>query len=212
MSSGSKRQSAAPPSGPKPPVNFSSTLTIPKEAALLGTHSITMQAETLIHPRARFDSTAGSILIGRRCIVHERAQVGAEPASAELAKPGGVTLGDYVTVEVGSLIESGGTEIGEGTIIQVGSKIGSGAKVGKVCHPMPCTWGQNLILTRQQNCTITSRTVIAPAEVIPDNTVIHSNGKRRVDRRRVLETRKVALVKQISVARKMIRSDPEKFQ
>jgi dynactin-6 len=45
---------------------------------------------------------------------------------------GGVTLGDYVVVEVGSVIESGGTEIGEGCVIQVGSKIGSGAKLGKV--------------------------------------------------------------------------------
>jgi dynactin-6 len=92
---------------------------------------MTMQAETIIHPRARFDSTQGSILIGRRCIIHERAQIGSQQ-SGEGHSLGGVTLGDYVVVEVGSVIESGGTEIGEGCVIQVGSKIGSGAKLGKV--------------------------------------------------------------------------------
>lgn len=131
--SSSKRQSVAPSAGPKPPVNFSSSLTIPKEAVLVGTHSITIQAETLIHPRARFNSTPGSILIGRRCVVHERAQVGAEPQAETPERGGGVALGDYVVVEAGSLVESGGTDVGEGTVIQVGSKIGSGAKIGKVC-------------------------------------------------------------------------------
>jgi len=106
---------------------------------------------------------------------------------------GGVTLGDYVVVEVGSVIESGGTEIGEGCVIQVGSKIGSGAKLGK-------------------NCTVSSRSVIAPGEVVPDATVIYSNGQRRPDRRRVIETRKIGLVKQINVVRKMIRNDPDKFK
>ncbi|KAF4122107.1 dynactin 6 [Geosmithia morbida] len=196
--SSSKRHSVAPSSGPKPPVNFSSSLTIPKEAVLVGTHSITIQSETLIHPRARFNSTPGSILIGRRCVIQERCQVGAEPqveadedgGSSPLG--GGVTLGDYVVIEAGTTIESGGTDVGEGTVIQPGSKIGSGAKIGKYC-------------------TITSRSVIAPRDTVPDHTVVFANGKRRLDRRAV-EPRKLALVKQISVSRKMIRSDPEKFQ
>ena len=131
--SSSKRQSTAPPSGPKPPVNFSSSLTIPKDASLQGTHSITLQAETVIHPRARFNSNLGSILVGRRCIIHERVSIGMEPKNAEKgSRQGGVSVGDYVVIEVGSYVEAGGTEIGEGTIIQVGCEIGSGAKIGKV--------------------------------------------------------------------------------
>ncbi len=139
----SKRHSILPAidrSGPKPPVNFSSTLIISDNAILQGTHSITMQAETVIHPRCRFESNEGSVLIGRRCIVHERAHIGARPENPETAGTGGVAVGDYVQIEVGSIIESGGTEIGEGSLIQVGSKIGSGTKIGAVryfvCSPL----------------------------------------------------------------------------
>ncbi|KAI6783573.1 trimeric LpxA-like protein [Emericellopsis cladophorae] len=125
-----KRQSTVP-AGPKPPVNFSSTVTIPKDAVLQGTHSITIQSETLIHPRARLDSNLGSILIGRRSIVQERAQIGVEPQNIDTAIRGGVSLGDYVVVEVNAVIEAGGTEIGDGSVVQVGSRIGSGAKIGE---------------------------------------------------------------------------------
>ncbi|CAH0015074.1 unnamed protein product [Clonostachys rhizophaga] len=194
MSSSSKRQSIAPSSGPKPPVNFSSSLTIPKDASLTGHHSITIQAETVIHPRARIDSTQGSVLIGRRCVIQERAQLGAQPGDrSSLSSTGGITLGDYVIVEAGATVEPGGTEISEGTFIQVGSTIGRGAKVGK-------------------NCTISPKSVVRPGEVLPDNTVVFSNGQRRTDRRRVIDVRKVALLKQINVTRKMIRSEPDRFR
>ncbi|TQV94932.1 Trimeric LpxA-like protein [Cordyceps javanica] len=132
----SKRHSILPAidrSGPKPPVNFSSSLIISDNAILQGTHSITMQAETVIHPRCRFESNDGSVLIGRRCIIHERAHIGARPENPETAGAGGVAVGDYVQIEVGSIIESGGTEIGEGCLVQIGSKIGSGTKIGSVC-------------------------------------------------------------------------------
>lgn len=131
----SKRHSILPAidrSGPKPPVNFSSSLIISENAILQGTHSITMQAETVVHPRCRFESNEGSILVGRRCIIHERAHIGARPENPATAATGGVAVGDYVQIEVGTIIESGGTEVGEGTLILVGSKIGSGAKIGKV--------------------------------------------------------------------------------
>lgn len=45
----------------------------------------------------------------------------------------GVVLGDYVTVEVGAVVEASGTMIGEGTVVGVGSRIGRGAVIGKVC-------------------------------------------------------------------------------
>lgn len=135
MSSSNKRHSILPAidrSGPKPPVNFSSSLIISDNAILTGTHSITIQSETVVHPRCRFESSQGSILVGRRCIIQERAHIGAPGEGGDSPNAGGVVLGDYVQVEVGVVIETGGTDIGEGTLIQVGSKIGKGAKVGKV--------------------------------------------------------------------------------
>ncbi|KAK5987738.1 Dynactin subunit 6-like protein [Cladobotryum mycophilum] len=191
-----KRHSVLPAidrTGPKPLVNFSSSLVISENAILLGTHSITIQAESIVHPRSRFESNLGSILIGRRCIIHERCHIGATPEDRQNASPGGVTLGDYVLVEVGSVIEAGGTEIGEGSVIQVGSRIGSGAKIGK-------------------NCTISHMSVIANGEEIPDWTVVYSNGTRRVDKRGATDLRKLGMVKQITILRKMIPSNPDKFK
>ena len=139
----SKRHSILPAidrSGPKPPVNFSSSIVISDNAILQGTHSITIQAETVVHPRCRFESSQGSILVGRRCIVHERSQIGVQPEDEENMNTGGVSVGDYVQFEAGAIIESGGTEIGEGTLVQVGSKIGSGSKIGKVFAPRNMTY------------------------------------------------------------------------
>ncbi|SPJ85303.1 uncharacterized protein FTOL_11084 [Fusarium torulosum] len=192
----SKRHSILPAidrSGPRPPVHFSSSLTISDNAILQGTHSITMQTETVIHPRSRFESNVGPILIGRRCLVHERTHIGARPANVNNAKPGGIALADYVTIEAGSVIEAGGTEIGEGSVVHAGSTVGSGARIGK-------------------NCTITQMSNIAPGTVLPDNTVVFSNGTRRIDRRDLSDQRKLALVKQLAILRKMIPSNADKFK
>lgn len=136
-SSSSKRHSILPPvaqAGPKAPVRFSSSLVIADSAILTGAHTIQLRTESLVHPRAKIESLAGPIDIGKRCVVHERTVVGALPAGVSGAAGGGaaVTIMDYCTVEVGSTVEAGGTVIGEGTIVGVGSRIGSGAVVGKV--------------------------------------------------------------------------------
>ncbi|KAK7446870.1 transferase hexapeptide domain-containing protein [Colletotrichum acutatum] len=130
--SSNKRHSMLPAvsnQGPRPPVSFSSSLTVADSAILVGTHSITIQSESVLHPRSKLETTNGSILIGRRCIIHERAhigKVGDDDAS------GGISLGDYVTVEVGAIIEAGGTDIGTDTVVGVRSRIGNGAVIGKV--------------------------------------------------------------------------------
>lgn len=128
----SKRHSMLPAvsnTGPRPPVNFSSSLTVADSAILVGRHSITIQSESVLHPRSKLESTNGSILIGRRCIVHERAHIG---AVGDEGASGSIALGDYVTVEVGAVIETGGTEIGTDTVVGVRSRIGHGAIIGKV--------------------------------------------------------------------------------
>lgn len=137
-SNSAKRHSILPPvsqSGPKPPVTFSSSLTISDGAVLTGTNHITISSESVIHPRARLDSMGGTITIGRRCIIHERTKIGymgSEGRISMLEDNKAVTMGDYVTVEFAAVVEAGGTVLGEGTVVGVASKVGRGAAVGKV--------------------------------------------------------------------------------
>lgn len=137
MSSSNKRQSIHPrmPQGPKAPVNFSSSIVIADTANLTGSHTIVISSESVIHPRAKLDSSGGRITISRRCIIHERSHVGAPSADLTPAEFG-ATIEDYVTVEVGAIIESGGTIIGEGSVIGIGARVGKGAKLGKVSRPI----------------------------------------------------------------------------
>jgi len=136
----SKRQSLLPgvAAGPKPPVQLSKNIAaIADSAVLVGHHSIIVGSETVIHPRCRLESMAGSIFVDRRCILHERAHVGAPRASGEVPPGqagggGGVALGEYVMVEAGAVIEAGGTDIGEGSVIGIRARVGAGAKIGKV--------------------------------------------------------------------------------
>ncbi|KAI1356035.1 trimeric LpxA-like protein [Xylaria sp. FL0043] len=194
MSSSSKRQSVLPriQSGPKAPVNFSSSITIADSAILSGHHTINISSESVVHPRAKLDSANGRITIGRRCIVHERTSIGAAPADPTPSDYG-VMISDYATVEVGAVIESGGTTIGEGCHVGVGSRIGRGAQLGK-------------------NCTLTPKSVVQPGEVVPDFTVIYSNGTRRQDKRGVADLKHKAQARHIEVLRKLIPSNPAKFQ
>ncbi|KAI1498121.1 trimeric LpxA-like protein [Biscogniauxia marginata] len=194
--SSSKRQSILPrvQSGPKAPVNFSSSIIIADSALLTGTHTINISSESVVHPRAKLDSSNGRITIGRRCIVHERTSIGAASADPRPSESrDGVYINDYATIEVNAVLESGGTNIGEGCHVGVGCKIGKGAKIGK-------------------HCTLTPHSIIKPFEVVPDFTVVYSNGTRRVDKRGVTELKNKAQARQIEVLRKLIPSNPAKFQ
>ncbi|KAL2261083.1 hypothetical protein VTK26DRAFT_4718 [Humicola hyalothermophila] len=213
----SKRHSILPPvsqAGPKPPVHFSSSITIADSALLSGTHQISVHSESVIHPRARLDSHLGRVSVGRRCLVYERAHLGAAPAGPSgAANPGpgigaasgdggdtggggvavvAVRLEDYVVVEVGATVEGGETVLGEGTTVGVGARVGAGAVIGKYC-------------------TLTPHTEIAAGDVIPDFTVVYSNGMRRTDRRGVAEPRNKGIARQIDILRRMIPSNPHKF-
>ncbi|KAK4145266.1 trimeric LpxA-like protein [Dichotomopilus funicola] len=205
---GSSSNTAAPP---KPPVHLSSSLTIADSTLLAGTHTISLHGETVIHPRARIESHLGRVSVGRKCIVHERAVLGAAPVSSSSAAaavvrrggggdgasggdgaPAGVTLADYVTVEVAAVIEAGETVVGEGTVVGVGSRVGAGAVIGK-------------------HCTLTPHSEIAAGEVVPDSTVVYANGMRRTDKRGVAELKNKTMARQIDMLRRMIPSNPAKF-
>lgn len=132
-----KRHSILPPlkdAGPKPPVRFSSTAIIADSAILTGTHTITLRTESLVHPRAKLDAALGPVDVGKRAIVQERTHVGCAPATVEagVGTSGGVTLGDYVTIQACAVVEAGGTVVGEGSVVGVGAMVGRGAVIGDV--------------------------------------------------------------------------------
>ncbi|OTB13319.1 hypothetical protein K445DRAFT_64828 [Daldinia sp. EC12] len=195
--SSSKRQSILPrvQSGPKAPVNFSSSIIIADSALLTGNHTINISSETVIHPRAKLDSSNGRITIGRRCIVNERTSIGAlsaDPTPSESRD--GVVISDYANIEVGAVIESGGTLIGEGSLVGVGCRVGKGARLGR------------------KHCTLTPHSIVKPWEIVPDFTVVYSNGTRRIDKRGVSDLKNKAQARQIEVLKRLIPSNPAKFQ
>lgn len=223
--SSNKRHSILPPvsqAGPKAPVRLSSSLTISDSAILTGIHTITLRTESLVHPRAKIESQTGPVDIGRRCVVHERTQIGAAPSLAGSVPPSpsaggdtGVTISDYCTIQVGAVIEAGGTLIKEGTVIGVGSRIGKGAVIGEVCLAHPSLHFKEATLAyddvRVQYCTITPRTVIPAGATIDDYTVVFSQGLQRRDKRDVKDIRKRQQLRQLEVQQRLIPSNPAKF-
>ncbi|KAK2074475.1 hypothetical protein P8C59_008681 [Phyllachora maydis] len=166
-SSSNKRNSIVPPlsqAGPRPAVKIAPSVTIDGAAHLTGSHPIGIGAESVIHPRAKLNSLGGRITVGRRCIVEERATLGAPSAEARQ----GVTLGDYVVVHVDAVVEAGGTVVQDGAVIGVGARVGKGAVIGKYC-------------------TLAPMEVVAPGEALPDYTVVYGNGLRRTDRSVILD-------------------------
>jgi dynactin-6 len=122
----SKRQSTAP-AAPKPPTSLSSSVTISDHTSLTGTNLITVRSDSVLHPRSKIIATNGPVSIGSCCIISERSSIGLQSASTSQT---GVTLEDYVVVEVGAEVEA--KSIGEGSLIEVKAKVGKGAVIGKV--------------------------------------------------------------------------------
>lgn len=71
------RSSSSTPS--RAPLKADSSATISDTAVFQGTHPITIGAGTVIHPRARFYSYSGPIIIGDACIISEKVVIGASP-------------------------------------------------------------------------------------------------------------------------------------
>ena len=117
------RVSASSEQAVKPPVEFHPSCVVDGNAYLTGTHTITIGANSVIHPKARLNSTNGPIAIGESCIISERSLIQASDSS-------GIVVGDGVLVECNAILE--GKDVGEGTDVEVGAKVGKGAVVGKV--------------------------------------------------------------------------------
>jgi dynactin-6 len=124
--SSSKRASTAP-QAPKPPTSLSRTLVIAEHASLTGSYLISLGSNTVVHPRAKLNSTYGPITVGNNCIISERSMIGLQGRGADGE---GVMIENGVVIEVGVTVEA--KVVGEGSIIEVNAKIGRRSAIGRV--------------------------------------------------------------------------------
>ncbi|KAJ5949410.1 hypothetical protein N7454_000994 [Penicillium verhagenii] len=80
------RSSHTPSGPPKAPVKADPTSTIADTAVFQGKYPVTIGANTVIHPRARFYAYEGPIVIGDGCIISEKAVIGAPPNSSSSSR------------------------------------------------------------------------------------------------------------------------------
>lgn len=184
-----KRASTAPPA-PKPPVHFAPALVIADNAALTGTNLISIGLHTVIHPRAKLNSTYGPITIGSNCIISERSQIGFQnPPSNSHSE--GVFIENGVVIETGAIVEA--RKVGEGSVIEVNARIGKGAILGK-------------------HCKVGALCEVQEGEIIGDFTVLYADGMRRVDGAGIEDLKLKMVGRQTEILRKLIPSNPAKFQ
>ncbi|CZS98919.1 hypothetical protein WAI453_008473 [Rhynchosporium graminicola] len=186
----SNKRASMMPLAPKPPTKLSSSLVIAEQAALTGTHLITLGSNTVIHPRTKLNSGYAPITVGSTCIISERSQIGLQSDPPE-DEEYGVVIENGVVVEVGATVEA--RRIGEGSVVEVNARIGKGAVLGKHCKIGPlCEVGEG--------------------EVLPDFTVIYGNGMRKLDTSGAEDLKLKMGVKQVEVLRRLIPSNLAKFQ
>ncbi|KFX95636.1 hypothetical protein V495_05187 [Pseudogymnoascus sp. VKM F-4514 (FW-929)] len=185
-----KRPAAPGSSAPKPPVSFSSSITISDIAVLIGTHPVLIRSYSVIQPRARLITTHGPVSIGSMCIISERASLGLLSVPTTDPKLPGVTIGDNVTVDIGAIVEA--SHVGDGTHIEANARVHAGAKIGKFCR-------------------IGAFCEVAAGEVLEDYTVLFGEGLRRIDKTENDEAKLKATRRHVEVLRKLVTSKPEKF-
>lgn len=65
---------------------------------------------------------------------------------------------------------------------------------------------------KQKHCKIGPMCEVAEGEIVPDFTVIYGNGTRRLDKSGVEDLNLRMVGRQVDVLRKLIPSNPAKFQ
>ncbi|KAJ5871334.1 uncharacterized protein N7529_003687 [Penicillium soppii] len=150
------RSSSSSSGPPKAPLKADPTATIADNVVFQGIYPVTIGANTVIHPRAKFYAFEGPIVIGDGCIISEKATIGAPPTSSSRSTSPSpsqsptestptpkkefmirisyfVTIGPSSTIEPGVHIHSSAT-IEALAIIRRGADIGSHAKVCSACE------------------------------------------------------------------------------
>jgi len=113
----------------KPPCQIDNKAIISDKAILVGSHTIIIGANTVIHPYAKLDSTWAPVTVGQNVIISERTVIGVGEANKD-KYPSGVTIEDSVSIETGAVVEA--TKIGKGSIVGIQSIIKVAVSVGEV--------------------------------------------------------------------------------
>jgi dynactin-6 len=190
--------------GPKPTTNLSSSTIIDTAASIVGTHLVTIGANTVIHPRCKIVSLHAPVTIGENCILSERAVIGlperqgdqedSEGEEDEVQRMG-VVIEDFVTIEPGVVVEA--RRVRRGAVVQVLSRLGRRSELGQYCMLGPGT-------------------IVAAGERVPERmTTYGRDGKeRRIDRApdTVIEIREKGQKAHVDALRKLIPSNLAKWQ
>ena len=131
--------SSTPSGPPKAPVKADSTTTISDTVIFQGTHPVTIGANTVIHPRVRFYTFEGPIVIGDGCIIGEKTIFGTAPTSPSSLPssdpPIPIRLSYFVTIGPQSPVKAG-AHIHSSTVIESLVSINRHADIGshsKIC-------------------------------------------------------------------------------
>jgi dynactin-6 len=165
----SKRVSAIP-APPKPPAQIDPTAIIANHAQLIGLHTITVGARSVIHPHAKLMSVEAGVAIGHGCVVWEKSVVGAEPrvqGSADEAGPGkdaygDTVLGNNVVVESCAVVEEG-ARVGDNCVVESYARVCAGVTLGR-------------------GCKVQSFAVVKSGEIAEFTVMLSDGRRRRVDR------------------------------
>lgn len=111
----------------KPQCKIHAHAVVSDKAIIAGTKTVFVDANTVLHPYAKLDSTFTPIRIGSNCIVAERTSVGATQSPTQTFV---VEIEDGVSIEAGAIVEA--KHIGRNSIVEVNAIIGQGSLVGQV--------------------------------------------------------------------------------
>jgi dynactin-6 len=135
---------------PKPPCTIHPTAIVAAKATIIGSYSISIGENSVLHPYSKLDASHGKVTIGNNTTIGEMAVVG--------GGTGDVEIGDGVEIGPGAALE--GCTVGEGGVVEGKGKIGNGAVVGRFCR-------------------VSALNEVMPGEVLADYTVVYGNGQRR---------------------------------
>jgi len=114
VAAGAPTHAASAPTYPF--LHLSPGCVVVQEALVTGSYPIRLGAGTLVHPRARLDSTRGPLTVGANCILEEGALLSATGEE-------GITLGDWNLIRVAATVEG---NIGHANVVECRAHITAG--------------------------------------------------------------------------------------